>query len=393
MGQRRVTVDTELLPTSSALVVMKMIITGFLFILHTPETDAVCSPLYGGEPCLFVPAPPGKTPSCARPGLTYCEHSPHYPKELIKHLITLWRYDKRTLFLDESPEEFNSYTHPYPTENYSHKPLPVYGPPNLLSPENHLPEPIYIPKPPFTHNYNPLSNQYIPPSRNFSDFLGYPERRPYSNQEEVSSNQLFNYKPLYKQQEEYNRPGYYNPFNNYQQQQQNFPQPQNNYNYYNSKDWWQRPIRDVKGHLKTRSRRSTKVRRHRRELATLLTASNVTLSSIHNRRKRQSNPTGQTLCQARTQFVMPEAAMNSQGNWMYVVNVQEGNAKFTQLVRSETCVSQQCSGLCGLPTGYTSRCEQKYIQKRLVALEGTGNNLYSDLFWLPSCCVCTLSQS
>ncbi|KAJ8921039.1 hypothetical protein NQ315_015835 [Exocentrus adspersus] len=38
-----------------------------------------CSPIYGSEPCSFLPAPPGKTPPCARPGMTYCEHPEHYP--------------------------------------------------------------------------------------------------------------------------------------------------------------------------------------------------------------------------------------------------------------------------------------------------------------------------
>lgn len=40
---------------------------------------AICPTVYGEQPCLFTPAPPGKTPSCARPGLTYCEHPSNYP--------------------------------------------------------------------------------------------------------------------------------------------------------------------------------------------------------------------------------------------------------------------------------------------------------------------------
>lgn len=55
--------------------------------------------------------------------------------------------------------------------------------------------------------------------------------------------------------------------------------------------------------------------------------------------------------------------------------------------------SQACSGLCSIPQGYTSRCEQRYVQKRLVALEGSGNQLYTDVFWFPSCCLCTISNT
>lgn len=40
---------------------------------------AICPTVYGEQPCLFTPAPPGKTPACARPGLTYCEHPSNYP--------------------------------------------------------------------------------------------------------------------------------------------------------------------------------------------------------------------------------------------------------------------------------------------------------------------------
>lgn len=36
--------------------------------------------LYGAPPCLYVPAPPGQTPACAKPGKTYCENVPQYPK-------------------------------------------------------------------------------------------------------------------------------------------------------------------------------------------------------------------------------------------------------------------------------------------------------------------------
>lgn len=55
--------------------------------------------------------------------------------------------------------------------------------------------------------------------------------------------------------------------------------------------------------------------------------------------------------------------------------------------------SSQCSNLCQLPNGYNSRCEQKYVQKRLLSLSPGGERLFTDTFWFPSCCVCTLSNS
>lgn len=108
------------------------------------------------------------------------------------------------------------------------------------------------------------------------------------------------------------------------------------------------------------------------------------------RKRRQIPPAGIELCPTRSQFVMPRAAVNARGEWKYVVNVDQGPEKYTQLVRSEICVSETCNGICSLPNGYTSRCEQKYVMKRLVALEGTGSHLYTDVFWFPHCCVCQI---
>lgn len=49
-----------------------------------------------------------------------------------------------------------------------------------------------------------------------------------------------------------------------------------------------------------------------------------------------------------------------------------------------------CNGICSVPTGYTSRCQQQYVQKRLVALQGNGNQLYADIFWFPHGCSCEI---
>jgi hypothetical protein len=34
---------------------------------------------------------------------------------------------------------------------------------------------------------------------------------------------------------------------------------------------------------------------------------------------------------------MPKAAMNNRGNWMFVVNLNEVDDRYTQLVGTETC--------------------------------------------------------
>lgn len=53
-----------------------------------------------------------------------------------------------------------------------------------------------------------------------------------------------------------------------------------------------------------------------------------------NRTKRQMSPDREQLCQVRSSFINPQAALNVKGNWMYIVN---GEAA-TQLVRTEICL-------------------------------------------------------
>lgn len=57
----------------------------------------------------------------------------------------------------------------------------------------------------------------------------------------------------------------------------------------------------------------------------------------HRITKRQNSLSGQTLCESTSSYIMPRAALNNKGNWMYVVNMPELDNRYTQLVKSETC--------------------------------------------------------
>ncbi|CAH1142637.1 unnamed protein product [Phyllotreta striolata] len=327
-------------------------------------TRSFCSNSYGAEPCNYLPAPPGKTPNCARPGYTYCEYPDHYPGQVITYLVKQWKYDHTTLFSSESKEDYSAYF--YPPIN------PVYGPPNYQPPnvhnhqkgfnqpvpphigthQNGYPEPIYIPKPQYPYqeegyNYNPPQNYY--PQQNFT---GYPDA------------QYKNYPPPRSWQQPY---------------QQILEQPQ--YGQYNN--LWKRSIR--RNHQ--RFKRSLRYIRAPRTVSAKFSNGTVT-----NRVRRQSPRDTRTICSVRTQYIIPKAALNNKGNWRYVANMPEIDTKVTQLVKTEICASQTCDGICSIPDGYTSRCEQKFVQKRLVALEAEGNRLYTDVFWFPSCCLCTLTR-
>lgn len=60
-------------------------------------------------------------------------------------------------------------------------------------------------------------------------------------------------------------------------------------------------------------------------------------SKSSDRVKRQVNPDAIALCPTQSQYIIPRAALNNQGNWMYIVNLPDQN-KYTQLVKSEKCL-------------------------------------------------------
>lgn len=60
-------------------------------------------------------------------------------------------------------------------------------------------------------------------------------------------------------------------------------------------------------------------------------------SKSSDRVKRQANPDAIVLCPTQEQYIVPRAALNNQGNWMYIVNLADQD-KYTQLVKSEKCL-------------------------------------------------------
>ncbi|VEN52009.1 unnamed protein product [Callosobruchus maculatus] len=278
--------------------------------------------------------------------------------------------------MDESKEDFASYITPSPPPVYGPPNYPhhqPFGPSNFLPQENYYPEPIYIPKPQYPFQDHPGS--YIPPKVQYN----YTSSQDQGNRGQPS-NFRYNFQSATQNNRHYNQP--YNPqgpgyFGNSGQSQ--YPN-----------DIWKRKVESL-----VRLRRSLRRMQSHLSLQRRAAQGNGTSTSteLHSRRKRQSGVNGEQLCAATSNYIVPKAALNNKGNWMYVVNMPEVDNRASQLVKTETCASQTCNGICGLPQGYSSRCEQKYVQKRLVALEGSGNNLYTDVFWFPSCCVCTISNT
>ena len=47
-------------------------------------------------------------------------------------------------------------------------------------------------------------------------------------------------------------------------------------------------------------------------------------------------PNEESLCPTTSSFITPKLAVNTKGNWVYVVNLEQGEST-TQLVRTERC--------------------------------------------------------
>lgn len=96
------------------------------------------------------------------------------------------------------------------------------------------------------------------------------------------------------------------------------------------------------------------------------------------------------LCPYEETVVYPKVAKNKEDKWLYVVNQDH----FVQGVRIETCLNSgtACQLAENFPYGYTTSCRQKYILRKLVALNPEGQT-QTDMFRLPSCCSCYVTRS
>ncbi|GIX70048.1 protein spaetzle 5 [Caerostris extrusa] len=128
-------------------------------------------------------------------------------------------------------------------------------------------------------------------------------------------------------------------------------------------------------------------------------ATTINTQSIHRRRRpiirRQLENDEKPVCPARTRFVPPQAALNDNSEWKYIVNVQNKDVRFRQIIRVDVCESpgQSCTREISLPFGYVSQCKQKFIKKKLLALDSDGQGTSVENFFIPSCCVCHVSRT
>ncbi|XP_069691562.1 protein spaetzle-like isoform X2 [Periplaneta americana] len=94
------------------------------------------------------------------------------------------------------------------------------------------------------------------------------------------------------------------------------------------------------------------------------------------------------LCPSRSQIIFPKVGENKDGNKQYIVNNEDDK----QGIRVEICEhSGECSLSSSFPSGYKTKCVQKYVYKRMLALKEDGSSTAVDEFKFPSCCSCSVS--
>merc|ERR1719422_2977315 len=96
----------------------------------------------------------------------------------------------------------------------------------------------------------------------------------------------------------------------------------------------------------------------------------------------------ENICGLTTEYIMPRAAKNKNGQFRFIVNHPEGgDEQYIQLVRVARCAGagEECGwGVMG--PGIETRCHQEYLDHKLVALSESGEELVIDTFNFPSCC-------
>ncbi|RXG72801.1 Protein spaetzle [Armadillidium vulgare] len=107
-----------------------------------------------------------------------------------------------------------------------------------------------------------------------------------------------------------------------------------------------------------------------------------------NLRNRVGFSSEQTLCASVETIIYPKRGQTSKKDWVFILNqgpVQQG-------VKVEKCLKP--NGACVLGGGpiELTACRQKYIYKKLLALDTSGHNIVSESIYMPSCCVCYVSN-
>ncbi|XP_015790281.1 uncharacterized protein LOC107367110 [Tetranychus urticae] len=124
-------------------------------------------------------------------------------------------------------------------------------------------------------------------------------------------------------------------------------------------------------------------------------ANNANSTKVNRTRRKLDPPDddlGEEICATKSMYITPRAALNDKSEWKYIVNLGDRDSRLKQIIKVEVCLQagSSCSSSISLPFGYKTRCKQKYIKKKLLALDINGQTTSTDNFFVPSCCACQI---
>lgn len=106
--------------------------------------------------------------------------------------------------------------------------------------------------------------------------------------------------------------------------------------------------------------------------------------SIHT---RIGTVDGSPMCRSTEEVVRPKVAQNKDDQWLFIINSDSSDN--VQGIRVEICEKENsaCEMSSNFPLNYVTECKQKYIFRKMLALDPEGNPV-PDKFRIPSCCSC-----
>jgi len=99
------------------------------------------------------------------------------------------------------------------------------------------------------------------------------------------------------------------------------------------------------------------------------------------------------VCATKKERSLPRGALNTNGEFMWILNSPAGREEYVQSVDTTLCLGAEQECLSGQFSGHSTRCKQEYSEHKLLALDKNAEEIIIDNFRFPSCCTCQVSSS
>jgi len=101
--------------------------------------------------------------------------------------------------------------------------------------------------------------------------------------------------------------------------------------------------------------------------------------------------TEENVCRTEKRRIEPRGALNTKGEFKWILNLPAGNEEYVQVVDTTVCRDAGSECLGGQIFGHQTECKQEYTEHKLLVLDNDGEEVVIDTFRFPSCCTCQKS--